>query len=441
METSSYESSTYSIATHRALNHELFIQNADELQSVLGANLSFFTDRQPEFVQLRELVNHWGFSASKLSLSFGEGLPHPSSGAGNNKKLPVQAVLQFLYSNKNGKYSIPPFNISSDLIDVQDELSLPEAGAGIDRYKPVFGLFDRKTGRILVGSDAPIMGESIWVALLCWVVDEQDIFPGLRSLPACPADAIRILIRELGYAEEVSNCFAEESATDSFKIDPRGVEPRLAVDKEYLVLVAAKIAGGEAPYIRKCLWVAIIAASFPWSERGLIDFINRMIAEEGGEPLSRETIYARISLARSHLFLKARQSDFGYSALPDSKEVGDLLRKIPDTHLAEAWCHIDEHAHSNKRKGPVDEDCLGGWKMLLALEPPELGKQVDFSKDEQRLRDRKARGRRSKIGRKLNKKLEEVGIDDPEEAFLQVLKDMGIPTGVARNLCDDLLHG
>lgn len=425
----------------REAGSDVDYETADTIKEHLGRALDLFTAPQPEFVYLRELVKGWGMNDSKISTCFKSGsLPKPRKGRGNQKQVPRSRVLQYLYTRAAGKYSIPALRVSRDLLEVRANLNLPMGGAGLEPDTPSYGLFDLDSNKILVGNQTPILGDYLWVALLCWVDEIQELIPGQKTLPASPVDAIRLLLDELGYADDVSQCFGEPEQPERSEIDPRVAEPRLEVDREHLFVVAAKIAGAEAPYIRQCFWVAIIAASFPWSEAGLIDFVNRIIVDEGGKPLSRETVYSRISLARSHLFLKLLQPKMEFSALPESQKVGDLLRKIPDALLAEAWRFICAHAEENSREAPTDEDCLRGWELFSEAKSSRELEAVDFSRDEQKLRDQKAKAARAKLGKELNKRLEAVGIVDPREAFLKVLCDLGVAEDVSLSLADELLH-
>jgi len=414
------------------------VSNVADLEYVIGQqNFKFFAKEHERYISQKDLRG-WGLSGEAIARWKEGGLQKPFRGGGGMKTYPINEILRFLYQSRSApKYRLDPIRASVNLLEVVPGLECPDVGVGRDEDDPVWGILDVKSGRIQipVGIDAT---SYVFVALLVSTKSVAEIIPGYAALPADPIDGIRVLIEHFGVLDEVRDVATEyEGLLDVLNGDSGGA--LLGISKDKLIVVATKLAGSEASFIQKCIFLAVLAASLPWEEGSFVDFINTLIVQEHGQKLSSAAIYSRIALVRIHLILKAQTIDL---PLPETTAIANDLRKVADRDLLSVWQSACANAKANRRKTPNQEDCIVAWKRFsarfLACDDSEIN-EVDFTVEEDDIKDKKAKAMRSEIGKALNEGIEDTGFAEPQDALEAYLKQLRIGKKASGILMRELL--
>ncbi|MGB0259723.1 MAG: hypothetical protein ACPGES_13820, partial [Coraliomargarita sp.] len=261
-----------------------------ELRAALGTkNYKFFRAQHPFAYRIKDIVSAWGVPGSKISTAINEGLlPRPVKFCGPGKQIVTAAMIEYLFSGRSGIRGLPALCVDRDFIKVELGLKLPFTGSGSSESDAVTLVVDPGSGDLLADQDTIFLADRVWFKLTVWTDEVKEILPNRATIPSDPIDALKVLVAHLRHDGLKSSDDTLLLVRDSFRADQH--QKALST----IEILAAKLAGGEAPYIKKCLWLALLAATLPWSKEGMLSYLNKLIEHEGGQKLSSENLSDRL---------------------------------------------------------------------------------------------------------------------------------------------------
>lgn len=341
---------------------------------------------------------------------------------GTGKQIITGAMIDYLFSDRSGKHGLNPLCAARELISVERGLKLPLSGTGSRAEDPITLIIDPQTGRLLADQDAVLLGEEVWFNLTIWVERLEGGQPGNTAMPADPIEAIRLMAERIGGRNSEVAGEALLGAREAFSSEQHSE----AVSK--IDILAAKIAGGEASYIQKCLWLALLAATLPWSKEGMLAYVNRLIESAGGKKMSIENLGDRLYLAKHFLMLREKQDEFDYRVLPNDLKAGKFLQKFGDNEIPEIWKHVCEALLRSGREAPKLADLVEGYGSYAAEKriQSSLGTPLELTAEKKEIEEAAINSEFITVSSKFKTTLRQTGELEPKQAFTRLLKRKGM---------------
>lgn len=402
------------------------ISTVAELRGALGVkNYKFFAARHPFAYRIKDIVDSWDVPGPKISAAIkNELLPEPVKVCGPGKQIVTAAMVGFMFSSRSGRHGLATLCSDRNFITAEPGLKLPFTGAGSSPQDSITLILDPQSGRLLADQDAILLAGKVWFKLTVWVDLIEGILPHRPTIPADPIEAIKVLVgcMEGGHSHVHNDALANVQGI--FRSD-QYAEALAKVD-----ILAAKITGGEAPYIKKCLWLALLAATLPWSKEGMLTYVNRLIESDEGQKLSLENLGDRLYLAKHYMLLLEKQDEHDYQVLPSDLKTGKFLQKFGDNEIPLIWKYICRCLLRGGHKYPTLRDLVSGYEEYVAEKAlqDQLEKPVALTAEKKEIVEASIELNFTKVASQFRLSLRQTRSLDPQEAFTRLLKAKGFNT-------------
>lgn len=267
-----------------------------------------------------------------------------------------------------------------------------------------------------------LLADKVWFKLTVWVEKIKEILPTRATIPADPIDAIKVIVEHVEDRHEQNPDTALSNVREAFHSDQYSE----ALSK--IEILTAKIAGGEAPYIKKCLWLALLASTLPWSKEGMLVYVNRLIESEEGKKMSIENLGDRLYLAKHFLLLREKQDEYGYKVLPVDLKAGKFLQKVGDNEIPEIWKHVCDSLLREGHSYPKVQNLVAGYESYVAEKRVHstFDTPLALTAEKKEIEETAINREFIKVASKFKGSLRQTGYLDPRQAFTYLLEQKGV---------------